>query len=445
VNNQTNSLSPPSRVYLGYALALLWLVNVTNYVDRSIVGVLIEPMRADLHLTDTQIGIMTGFAFALFYAIGGLYLAHLADTRSRPSLIAVSILVWSLMTAFTGAAHNFWQLLMARVGVGMGEAGVIPAANALLADSYKPERRPLALAVFTSGSMIGIMVGSVVGGFLAAGFGWRCAFIATGLAGLPLALITRLTLRDVPRGGSDGTKQTSAPGFAAAMRQILRNQPLVLLVLSYAFLVFMLFGVVTWFPALIVRTHGLGIAQVGTQFGLAMGLGTAVGGILGGTVANRLAAKDLTWLSRMPLISMCLLWPLYQAAIFTPLPKVSLAFVALAAAVGGMALGPALAAMQMALPASIRAKGAAFNGFVGSLIGIGGAPLLVGAVSDHFTPELGPALALQRGLAVAVTAGSAGAALMWLAHRRFSDFIRTSSNPDAVLQPHPSHEPSQLQ
>lgn len=432
MNHRPASRSGPTGAYLGYALALLSLVNIVNYMDRSIVGVLMEPMRADLHLTDTQLGLMTGFAFALFYAIGGLYLAHLADTRSRPALIAISIIAWSVMTALTGAAQNFWQLLLARIGVGIGEAGVIPAANALLADSHAPERRPLALAVFTSASMVGVMAGALTGGMLASWYGWRWAFAAVGVVGLPLALLVRFTLRDPQRGASDGMLDTAPVAFMTAMRRILNSPVLLLLILGYAFLVFMLFGVITWFPALMVRLHGLGLARVGMQFGLALGLGTALGGIAGGSIANRLAARNLTWLTRLPLISMCLLWPMYQIAIFAPTPGVALLFVVLVAAVGGAAVGPALAAMQMVLPAAIRAKGAAFNGFVGSLIGIGGAPLLVGAVSDHYSVALGSAHALQRGLAVAVTAGLVGVVVMWFAHRKFSVFIRTARNQDEL-------------
>lgn len=438
MNHRSASHSGSTNAYLGYALVLLALVNVANYMDRSIVGVLMEPMRADLHLTDTQLGLMTGFAFALFYAIGGLYLAHLADTRSRPALIAISIVAWCLMAALTGAAQNFWQLLLVRIGVGIGEAGVIPASNALLADSHVPERRPLVLAVFTSASMIGVMAGSIVGGLLASWYGWRWAFGAVGVAGVPLALLVWFTLRDPQRGASDGLPDTAPVPFLTAVRRILHSPVLLLLILAYAFLVFMLFGVITWFPALMVRLYGLGLARVGMQFGLALGLGTALGGIIGGSAANRLAARDLTWLTRLPLISMCLLWPLYQIAIFAPTPGLSLILVALVAAVGGAAVGPALAAMQTVLPAAICAKGAAFNGFVGSLIGIGGAPLLVGAVSDHYSSALGPAHALQRGLAVAVTAGLVGVVLMWFAHRKFSVFIRTARNRDDLISKIPA-------
>jgi predicted MFS family arabinose efflux permease len=266
-----------SRQYLGYALVLLAVVNVVNYMDRSIVGVLIQPMKADLALSDTQVGLLTGFAFALFYAIAGIYLAHLADLHNRVRLMAWSIAIWSGMTALSGAAQNFVQLLLARVGVGIGEASVIPIANAMIADSHRPERRAFALAVFTAGSMAGVMAGSLLGGVVAEHWGWRWAFVAAALPGLPLALLVRYTLRDPGRGQADAVPAGAPPPLGAAMALILKDRAVVLLVCGFAFIVFMLFGVITWFPALLVRLHGMALSEVGAWFGLAIGLGTVAG------------------------------------------------------------------------------------------------------------------------------------------------------------------------
>jgi predicted MFS family arabinose efflux permease len=425
-----------SSAYLRYVLGLLFVVNVVNYMDRSIVGVLIEPMRADLALTDTQIGLMTGFAFSIFYAVAGIYLAHLADLHSRPRIISISIVAWGAMTALTGATQNFWQLLVTRVGVGVGEASVIPACNALLADYHRPERRPFALAVFTAGSMVGVMVGSMLGGAIAARYGWRMAFAFTGLAGVPLALVVWRTLREPGRGASDGVAAETAPvGLASAMTRIARDPVLPLLILSYAFLAFMQFGVITWFPAFLVRQYGLGLVEVGTSFGLALGAGTAIGSVLGGSIAGRLAARDMAWLTRLPMVLMLLLCPLYELTLHASSARGALVLVTVAAAIGGAAFGPILAAMQFALPAAIRAKGAALNGFIGSLIGMGGGPLLVGVLSDHYAPTLGAAAALQRGLAIAVMAALLGVVLIWLAHRRFEKCTRIvagSSSPAAI-------------
>jgi predicted MFS family arabinose efflux permease len=408
-----------SRSYLGYALVLLAVVNVVNYMDRSIIGVLIQPMKADLALSDTQVGLMTGFAFALFYAIAGIYLAHLADIHNRVRIMAWCVAIWSAMTALSGAAQNFTHLLVARVGVGIGEASVIPTANAMIADYHRPERRAFALAVFTAGSMTGVMAGSLLGGWVAETWSWRWAFVIAALPGIPLALLVRYTLRDPVRGGSDPAGNAPPVAFGAAMRMILQNRAVLLLIAGFAFIVFMLFGVITWFPAFLVRVHGMTLSQVGTLFGLAMGLGTIVGAVGGGWLASVLTARDLGWLTRLPPWLLFLMWPLYELAIYAPSGEQALIIVALVAAVGGAAYGPALAALQTALPANARAKGAALNGFVGSLVGIGGGPLAVGMLSDHFAPALGEAAALQQGLAIAVCAGLFGVVFMALAHQAF--------------------------
>lgn len=408
-----------------YALAILCLVNIVNYMDRSILSVLIEPIRSDLRLSDTQIGLMTGVAFALFYAAGGLVLAHIADTRSRPALIALSIAIWSTMTALGGAAQNFGQMLAARIGVGVGEAGVIPAANALLADKYSVEKRALALALFTAASMIGIMAGAILGGILASHHGWRWAFVITGLAGLPLSVLVWFTLEDPPRSAVGVSTQSQGPGFFNGLHQILNDRTLVLLVFAYAFLVFMLFGVVTWFPAYLGRAFNLDVQQVGVQFGAAIGVGTAAGSLIGGLAGNGLVKRDVAWMTRLPLISMVSLWPLYQLAIFAPTSTSALTLIALTAAAGGVGLGPLLAAMQFKLSPSLRAKGAALNGFVGSLIGLGGAPVLVGILSDWLAGTTGPARSLQLSLSLTVTVGLVGVAILAIGHHRLCRELRS--------------------
>lgn len=413
------STSAFTRTYLNYALSVLVVVNVVNYLDRAIIGVLIEPMKADLGLTDTQIGFMTGIAFALFYAIAGIYLAHLADTRNRVRILSVSIVVWSAMTALSGAAQTFWQLLLVRVGVGIGEASVIPTANAMIADYYPAERRSFALAIFSAGTMIGVMAGSALGGVVAEAHGWRWAFVVAALPGIPLALLVWLTLREPGRGASDGLKSVEALPLLESMQLILRNRVVLLMILGFSFIMFMLFGVITWFPTFLVRYHGMSLSEVGALFGLAMAFGTVTGAILGGWIANRLAARDLAWLTRMPPGLLFLMWPLYELAIYAPTGASSLAMVTLVALVGGCAYGPALAAIQTALPPSVRAKGAALNGFVSSLVGMGCGPLIVGMLSDFYTPALGQAVALQRGLAIAVSVSAIGVVFMVYAHRAF--------------------------
>jgi len=413
----SHTFSPAS---LRYALGVLFFVNVLNMVDRSIMGVLLESIREDMELSDTQIGILTGFAFALFYAVAGIFIARLSDLYDRRLVLSASILVWSVMTAATGAVHGFAHFFLARMGVGIGESSAIPTSNAMIGDYFPATRRSLALAIFTAGSFLGVLVGSALGGYVGQYFGWRWAFVVAALPGVPLALLTFLTLRDPPRGGSDGHVVTEKMSLAETLRALFGNQAFLLLILSSGFITFMLFGIVGWLPAFLMRRYALEQATVGLFFGTALGLGTAAGAVIGGMTANGLARRSLRWLTRMPLLLSFLLLPLYELAIFAPDATISLIFIGLVSMVGGAMLGPVLAAIQTVLPPGIRAVGSSLTGFSGSLIGLGGAPLIIGILSDLFARSMDSATALQFALACAVTAGVFVSVLLFFADRVFA-------------------------
>lgn len=418
--------------YLRYALAILFLVNVVNMVDRSIMGVLLESIRKDMHLTDTQIGILTGFAFALFYAVAGIFIARLSDLYDRRIVLGVSLLAWSGMTAVTGGVHSFSQFFLARMGVGVGESSAIPTSNAMIADYFPPTQRPLALAVFTAGSFLGVMLGSMLGGYVGEIWGWRWAFVVAALPGLPLAILVFATLRDPPRGGSDGRPSSDRATLGETLKSLAGNRTFLLLILSSGFITFMLFGVIGWFPAFLMRAHGLSQSAVGLFFGTALGLGTAAGAIAGGLTANILAKRSLRWLTLMPLLLSVLFLPLYEIAIYAPNVSVSLVLIGLVSAVGGATLGPVLAAIQTVVPPRMRATGSSLTGFSGSLIGLGGAPLVVGVLSDFFAQSMDPAPALQRALAISVLAALLVSALLFLSDRAFarSAFLQPPSAPE---------------
>lgn len=413
----SHSYSP---AYLRYALGVLFLVNVLNMVDRSIMGVLLESIRQDMELSDTQIGILTGFAFALFYAVAGIFIARLSDLYDRRLVLTASILVWSVMTAATGGVHGFVHFFLARMGVGIGESSAIPTSNAMIGDYFPATKRSLALAIFTAGSFLGVLVGSAVGGYVGQYFGWRWAFVVAALPGVPLALLTFLTLRDPPRGGSDGQMTVEKMSLKDTLADLFRNHAFLLLILSSGFITFMLFGIIGWLPAFLMRRYALDQATVGLFFGTALGIGTAAGAIIGGMTANGLARRSLRWLTRMPLILSVLLLPLYEIAIFAPNATISLIFIGLVSMVGGAMLGPVLAAIQTVLPPVMRATGSSLTGFSGSLIGLGAAPLVVGMLSDMFARSMDHAAALQLALACAVTAGLLVSILLFFADRVFA-------------------------
>lgn len=389
--------------YLHYALAILALTNLVNYMDRMILAVVIEPIKKELVLTDTQIGLLAGFAFAIFYASFGLVIARVADRASRTRIIAVSMLAWSGITVLTGAAQNFWQLFVARIGVGIGEAGIFPAANALVADYFSPTRRAAAFAVFTAGATLGVLAGFGLGGWIAQQYGWRWAFVAAGIPGVPLSWLVWKTLRDPARGLSDGALQPSPPAgsFVSTLRALAATKTYVHVAIAGCCINFIVFGAVQWMPAFVIRRFGLDVAEVGLFFGVAVGLGAGTGTVLGGYVASSLAKRDIRWLVRIPFICAFFFLPVYLAALFSPSAAGTLSLIFLINVIGAASFGPVLAVLQSVTPAAMRATAAGVYGFAASLIGAGAAPFLIGVMSDAYAPAMGSAKSLQ--LAVAIS------------------------------------------
>jgi predicted MFS family arabinose efflux permease len=418
-DSKTAGADAPPRVsgHAWYGLALIFIINVVNYGDRTIIGVLIEPIRKDLHLTDTQIGLITGFAFALFYAVAGLFISYLADIGPRRLVISISMVVWSAMTAMTGMVTNFWQLFLARMGIGLGEAGALPAANSLVADWFAPARRPFAMAVLNAGVFAGIMTGSLVGGLVAERFGWRWAFFVAGMPGIPLALLTLVTMREPARGEADGLDVRIRASLVETVRALLYNPTYVLLILAFAFNTFLTFGVMAWFPAYSVRMFGLSQAQVGVFFGTAIGVGTVIGSLGGGIVANWLSARWLGWLTLLPVFLSLASMVFYEAAAFAPSVTFAFGFLILGTSAGGALMGPTLSAIQTIVKPHMRASAAGLNGVVFSVIGHGGAPLTIGLLSDWWARPFGPALGLRYALGAAILSGLVTAAFFLLAHR----------------------------
>jgi len=393
-----------TRGYLRYALTLLALANLINYMDRMIFSVVLEQIKHEFVLSDTQIGLLAGFAFAIFFATFGLVIARLADRYDRTRIIALSILVWSAVTALTGAAQNFWQLFLARIGVGVGEAGVSPAATALVADYFEPKRRAAALAILTAGSTSGMMVGLGLGGWMAERYGWRWAFIVAGIVGVPLSWVIGKTLREVPRGCSDG--KIEAPGsplsLVEALRVLLTRKTYVYLVVAGCMENCVAFGILQWMPAFVIRRFTLEVAHVGLFFGMSIGLGQAAGAVLGGTLADRLAQRDLRWLIRIPFVTSFLSVPIYEAAIFASSSTANFALICLINVIYGLGFGPILAVMQSVVPSTLRATGMAFYAFAGGLVGAGCGPFLVGMMSDALAPSMGKVQSLQLALGILV-------------------------------------------
>ena len=382
-------------------LWILLIVYIFNFIDRQIVNILAEPIARDLNLSDTQIGLMTGLAFALFYTILGLPIARYADrpTTNRSRLIAVALAIWSAMTALCGLAQNFVQLLLARIGVGVGEAGCTPAAHSLISDIVPKERRASALAFYALGIPVGTLMGMIIGGLLADAVGWRMAFVVVGIPGVLLAFVVVALLKD-PRLSGLGTAAPSepdatVPGKALHLRiremlaPVLGSPAMVLLLVAASSASFLSYGKTTWATIFFQRTHDLSPGEVGLYFGIVNGIAGIAGTILGGKIADRWGATNRRHVLTAPAIGMAVAAPIayfgYAAADW----RVALALLFVPTLLNSLYYGPTYSSAQGLVPLRSRAMAAAVLLFFQNLIGLGLGPLLFGMLSDWIKPTYG--------------------------------------------------------
>ncbi|MGE3464546.1 MAG: spinster family MFS transporter, partial [Pseudomonadales bacterium] len=307
---QPSTVAADQPSFRTYALSVLVVVYTFNFIDRQILSILLEPIKQDLGLSDTQLGLLTGFAFALFYATLGIPIARWADQHNRRNLIAAALAVWSAMTALSGFAMNFWHLLIARIGVGVGEAGCSPPAHAMISDYYPPEKRASALGIYSLGIPVGILFGFVAGGWMNEFFGWRAAFFVVGIPGLLLALIVRFTVREPARGMAEGRQDTSEmPTVKETFALLWRKRAFRHMAFGGALTAFVGYGVVNWVPAFFIRSHGMGTGEIGTWLGLILGIPGGIGIAWGGFLADRLGARDTRWYLRLVAVALALAVP----------------------------------------------------------------------------------------------------------------------------------------
>lgn len=394
-SNEKNPLPDPrlkSSRYRTYVLSMLVIVYIFNFLDRQIVTILAEPIRNDLGLNDTQIGLMTGLAFAAFYTVLGIPIARLADRANRVSIITAALVIWSGMTALCGTAQNFTQLLAARIGVGVGEAGCSPPAHSLIADYYPPEKRASALSIYALGIPIGSILGLLAGGWIAEFWGWRVAFFVVGIPGVLLALLVKTTLIEPIRGMSD-TKVAAGsqdqPPLRETLSTLLRNRTMLHIAMGGALTSFVGYGLGQWLPAYFIRIHQLGIAETATYFGLVLGVASAIGTFLGGNLADRLAKRDLRMYAWLPAFGVLLAFPFYFMAMLSNQPYVAIAIMVVPSLLNSLWLGPAFGTIQNLAPARMRAMASAMVLFILNIIGLGLGPFLVGVLSDLLSSSYG--------------------------------------------------------
>ncbi len=392
----------PSAVTEGKVSSLrlvLWtllFVYIFNFLDRQIVNILAEPIKRDLGLSDTQIGLMAGLAFAVLYTVLGIPIARFADrpTTNRVSLISISLVIWSGMTALCGAAQNFGQLLVARVGVGVGEAGCTPAAHSLIADLAPPEKRPAAMAFYALGIPIGSLLGLIIGGQLADTVGWRMAFVVVGIPGIALAFFVRLAIRD-PRHGVVATalraSMVSPPptDVKASLAELFGSRAFVLLLIAGSFASFLSYGKGTWTAIFFMRTHGLSAGDTGFWLGVIGGAAGIFGTWAGGWLASRYGAVNRRHVMTAPAIGMLIAAPLMFATYFAESWMTAVALLFVPTALNSLYYGPTYSSVQGLVRPQTRAMASAVMLFCQNLIGLGLGPLFFGMLSDAVKPMAG--------------------------------------------------------
>jgi predicted MFS family arabinose efflux permease len=376
--------------YARFVLGALFIVYIFNFLDRQILSVLVEPIKQELGASDTAMGLLTGFAFAVFYTGAGLPLARVADRHSRTGLIAAGLVVWSLMTAASGLARSYAQLALARIGVGIGEASFTPSAHSLIADYFPPARRAGAMAVFAAGASLGAILGNVVGGVVGQAVGWRAAFFVVGLPGLLAAVWFRLSVREPPRGISEA--RHAAPqqhSTLAVVRRLLSSPSFAFLAVSASLHGFSSYGSSAWNAVFLMRVHGLSLAQTGLVLGLVSGSAGFVGQIVCGRLADRLGQRDPRWYMYFPAITSIAALPFLVGFLLIPDLWLAVAISVPGAFAASSWTGPTYAMAQGLAPLQMRAVASALVVFMLNLIGMGLGPLFVGWLNDALAPSLG--------------------------------------------------------
>lgn len=396
-----------------YTLALLTLVYIFNIADRFVVSTLIEPIKAELHLSDSAIGFLTGTALAIFYTGMGIPLGMIADRVDRRKLVAVSLAIWSIMTAACGMAQNFTQLMLARIGVGTGEAGGTPASQSMIADLFPFSRRVLATSIFTLGAAGGSYLGGTFGGAIADSHGWRAALYALGAPGIVLALLVRFTLKEPAREVSPAERD-AAPTLKETLRYIGQQRSLVHVLIAGTVVTYWGWGLLWWAPAFLARSHHLGIGAAGGIVGSISGLGGALGVIVGGLSIHFLSRFDARWQ----------VWVVGFATLIGTAASV-MAFGAKDLWVARMSLwvfvpvaylnlGPLFSLTQSLVPSRMRGLCCAILLFGANVANLALAPQIVGILSDLFATELGAGVESLRYALLLTTATG-----LWAAYHLF--------------------------
>ncbi len=403
------TIQPYSKAYRRWALFILVVVYTLNFVDRQIIGILAVPIKAELGLSDMQLGLLGGIAFAAFYATLGIPIAWLADRKSRVWIMTIALTLWSVMTAVCGLAHNFLQLFLARLGVGVGEAGGVAPAYSLLSDYYPPEQRGRAMGAYSLGIPIGSAVGIFLGGILSTLMDWRFAFILVGLLGVVVAPIFRLTLKDPVRGQFDPPEAKTEPApFSEVLSTVLKKPSFWFLSFGAASSSMMGYGLFFWLPSFLVRSYPDALPQfmsflpeifrpegAGTilyaayYYGIIVLVGGLVGIWFGGVLGDKYGAENKGSYAKVPAIAFLFTVPFFALGVLSHSLLLSFFVFLVPTALGLVWLGPVIAAVQQIVPPNMRTTASALFLLINNLTGIALGNFILGSLSDGFAAKFG--------------------------------------------------------
>ena len=416
-----------SPAYRYFVLSVLVLSYVLSFIDRQLMTILLEPIKAEFGASDTAMGFLTGFAFAIFYAVLGIPVARLADRWSRRNVLAISMVIWSAMTAACGMAGSFWQMAVLRVGVGVGEAGGTPPSHSLISSYFPARERSTAMGIYGSGSQIGVLLGMFGGAVIAETMGWRWAFFIFGLPGVLIGLLVFIIIKKPPK--------APAPVSTSMMSDVMslwQTPAFAIISFATAFTALAGYGMGTWFPSFLIRIHGLTLTEAGLTLGIVGTLGALIGAVSGGILCDRLTKIDSRWQLRVPSIGaglsvvflgLFLIWPESQQwRLGEYRVPVAVVFLFFGGIVSSFWIGPTYAAIQTLTPSHLRSQASALLLLLLNLIGMGLGPLVVGALSDLLAPALG-AQSIRYAMLISLVTVLIGSTLYWMGGNQYRNAV----------------------
>ncbi|MDC8831317.1 spinster family MFS transporter [Alteromonas gilva] len=388
----------PANRYRYYVLLMLTLVYAVNFIDRQIIGILSPFIKADLGLDDAQLGYLKGIYFALLYTLTGIPIAWLADRSNRINIVAISLTLWSGFTALSGLAGNYLQLVLCRIGVGIGEAGGTPPAHSIIADLFQPKQRATAMAIYALGIPFGIMLAYLASAFVLSGgqANWRTVMIAVGLPGIILALLLRFTVKEPTRQQQQTERQMPV---SASVKRLLRTPSWWGMVMGITLSSFANYAVIAWQMDFFVRRFSeVSVVGLLVVFGVINGTLYALGVWAGGAIADRWGRTQPGAYAALPAVALCLGVPAFIVAIHTETLWLAISGFTVLLVTSGTYFGPCFAMAQTLSPANCRAMSTALFFFILNLIALGGGPTFVGILSDYYAPVYGGLTGLIKAL-----------------------------------------------